>query len=310
MNVLYLKYAVEVAKAGSINKAAESLFVAQPNLSRAIKELEKDLGVVIFDRNAKGMTLTHDGELLIQYGKRILKELDEVESVFKEGASERKRFSLSAPRASYVAEAFSDFVSGLNTDKMEVLYKETNSSETIKNVSEEGYGLGIVRYAESYDKFYKQTLEEKNLVAETVTEFKYELLFNRNSPLAEKEKISTSDLENLTEIAHADHYVPTLPVAAVRRAELSEGVGKRIFVFERASQFEILSKNKSAFMWVSPVSDVTLDRYGLIERECEENAKRYKDVIIYRKDYRLTELDKAFITRLVEVKRRMEKKKG
>ncbi len=310
MNVLYLKYAVEVAKAGSINKAAESLFVAQPNLSRAIKELEKDLGVVIFDRNAKGMTLTHDGELLIQYGKRILKELDEVESVFKEGASERKRFSLSAPRASYVAEAFSDFVSRLNTDKMEILYKETNPSETIKNVAEEGYGLGIVRYAESYDKFYKQTLAEKNLEAELITEFRYELLFNRDSVLATKEKIATADLENLTEIAHADHYVPTLPVAAVRRAELSEGVGKRIFVFERASQFEILSKNKSAFMWVSPVPDVTLDRYGLAEKACEENVKRYKDVMIYRKDYKLTELDKAFVTELVDVKRRMEKRKG
>ena len=60
MNIVYLRYAVAVAKAGSLNKAAEELFIAQPNLSRAIKELEKELGIVIFDRNSKGITLTHD----------------------------------------------------------------------------------------------------------------------------------------------------------------------------------------------------------------------------------------------------------
>ena len=62
MNIVYLRYAVAVAKAGSLNKAAEELFIAQPNLSRAIKELEKELGIVIFDRNSKGITLTSDGE--------------------------------------------------------------------------------------------------------------------------------------------------------------------------------------------------------------------------------------------------------
>ena len=69
MNVIYLKYAVAVAKAGSLNKAAEELFVAQPNLSRAIKELEKELGTVIFERTSKGISLTPDGEKLVAYGK-------------------------------------------------------------------------------------------------------------------------------------------------------------------------------------------------------------------------------------------------
>ena len=73
MNIVYLRYAVAVAKAGSLNKAAEELFIAQPNLSRAIKELEKELGIVIFDRNSKGITLTSDGERLISYGKKIIR---------------------------------------------------------------------------------------------------------------------------------------------------------------------------------------------------------------------------------------------
>ncbi len=305
MNILYLKYAVEIAKAGSINKAAEALYVAQPNLSRAIKELEKDLGVVIFERNAKGMTLTKDGELLIQYGKRILKEIDEVENVFKAGDALRQRFSLSSPRASYIGEAFSQFTTDISgIENTEMLYKETDSFETIKNVCEGGYNLGIVRYAESFDRFYKQTFEEKNLCYELVNEFRYSVLASEKSEISKKNSLKLADLDNLVEITHVDLYVPSLPFAAVKKQEISDNIKKKIYVFERASQFEILSKNPSAFMWVSSVPEETLKRYGLVEKTCQENNKKYKDILIYRKDYHLTDFDKAFITRLCEVRRK------
>ena len=75
MNLLHMKYAVEIANAGSINKAAERLYVGQPNLSRAVKELETSLGVAIFDRTSKGMFLTPDGEVFIRSAKNILKQL-------------------------------------------------------------------------------------------------------------------------------------------------------------------------------------------------------------------------------------------
>ena len=75
MNVIHMKYAVEVAKAGSINKASETLLVAQPNLSRSIKELEADLGITIFLRTSKGMTLTPKGEEFMGYAKNILSQL-------------------------------------------------------------------------------------------------------------------------------------------------------------------------------------------------------------------------------------------
>ena len=75
MNLLHVKYAVEVAKAGSLNKAAENLFVALPNVSRSIKELEADIGISIFDRSAKGVTLTPEGEEFISYAKGILYQI-------------------------------------------------------------------------------------------------------------------------------------------------------------------------------------------------------------------------------------------
>ena len=83
MNLLHMKYALEVAKAGSINKAAEVLMVAAPNVSRSIKELETDFGITIFERTQNGTKLTPEGEEFINYAKGVLRQIDEIERFYK-----------------------------------------------------------------------------------------------------------------------------------------------------------------------------------------------------------------------------------
>lgn len=306
MNLMHIKYAVEVANEGSINKAAEKLYVGQPNLSRAIKELEASLGVKIFERSAKGMGLTSDGETFIRYAKTILRQVDEVESIFNGSGSVKKRFSISVPRASYISDAFARFSNSLtNEAEAEIIYKETNSLRAIKNILHEDYKLGIIRYAENYDKYFKTMLDEKDMQYEMITEFSYVLAMSRDNPLASAEKITFDALKDYIEIAHADPYVPSLPLSQVRKEELPDNIGRRIFVFERASQFELLSENPETFMWVSPIPQKLLDRYDLVQIPCEENKKIYKDILIYKRDYKLTALDKAFIDELCKSKREM-----
>ncbi len=305
MNIMHLKYALEISRTGSINKAAENLYMAQPNLSRAIKELEASLGITVFERTTKGMIPTPDGEKLLQYAKKILSQVDELEKIFKEGNEYRQTFSISVPRASYIANAFARFCNKLDkSKKAEIFYKETNSQRAINNILHADYKLGIIRYAAQNDKYFKEMLEEKGVNYELVTEFSYVLVMGREHPLAGKERVRYTDLDPYTEIAHADPYVPSLPFSDVKKAELPDNIARRIYVFERASQFELLSSNPDTFMWVSPVPDDLLDRYGLVQKICEDNRKIYKDVLIYRKDYHLSKTDKLFITELCESKRR------
>ncbi len=304
MNLLHMKYALEVAKAGSVNKAAEELLIAQPNLSRAIKELEQSLGIAIFDRSARGMRLTPDGEVFVNYAGSILKQVDEVEELFQNGVVNKERFSISVPRASYISEAFARFSQCLmDTPKIEVFYKETNALRALNNVLQEDYKLGIVRYAEEFDRYYKSMMDARDLNYELVTEFRYVLIMSRNNPLARLKTITCDDLNDYIEIAHADPFVPSLPMSEVKRVELPDTVNRRIFVFERASQFELLSNNERTFMWVSPVPETHLEHYGLVQRVCGENERVYKDVMIYRKNYALSRLDNLFITKLCEAKR-------
>ena len=304
MNILHMKYAVEVARLGSLNKAAETLLIAQPNISRSIKELEADLGISIFLRSAKGMELTPEGEEFINYAKSILRQIDEVENHYKSGSPRKQKFSISVPRACYISDAFAKFSQCIGSDPAEIFYKETNSQRTINNVLDKDYKLGIIRYAESYDRFFKSMLEEKGLSYEMVAEFSYVLLMSKESPLAEKDEITFDDLTPYIEIAHADPYVPSLPLSKVVKEELPDNIDRRIFIFERASQFDILSENPETFMWVSPASETILNRYGLVEKRCVDNKRIYKDILIYKEGYKLSALDKQFITELCEAKRK------
>ena len=304
MNLLHMKHALEVAKAGSLSKASEVLLIAAPNISRSIKELEADLGITIFDRTQNGMKLTPEGEEFLEFAKSILGQIDQVENYYKKGHPKKQTFSISVPRASYICEAFAEFSKSLSKDAAEIFYKETNSQRTINNMLNHDYKLGIVRYAENYDMYFKTMLEEKGFTYELITEFTYKIIMSKDSPLAKLDTISFDDLVDYIEIAHADPYVPSVPVSKVVKEELSDDVNRRIFVFERTSQFELLSRNLETFMWVSPIPKSLLERYDLVQKECSENRKIYKDLLIYKNGYKLSKLDRQFITELCESKRK------
>ena len=269
-----MKYAVEVAKAGSLNKASEELLIAPPNLSRSI---------------------TKRGEEFMHYAKKILEQIEVVENNFRTSEPAKKQFSISVPRASYISDAFIEFSSNIGNEPIEIYYKETNPYRAIKNILEVDYKLGIVRYATCYDKYYTEMFEEKGLAYELIVQFHYVLIMNKNSQLANKEEIHFDDLRSFIEIAHADPFVPSIPLSIVKKEELPDNIERRIFIFERGTQFDLLANNPDTFMWVSPIPERILDCHGLIQRECPDNSKAYKDVLIYRKNYELTQLDRQFI---------------
>ena len=209
MNILHMKYVVCIAENGSINKAAEELHVAQPNLSRIVREMEADLGIQFFRRSSRGMLLMPDGERFVSQARKILEQVDEMESLYKEKKEEKQRFSISVPRASYVSDAFAAFSRTLGKEEVEVFYHETNALQAVKNILEVGYNLGIIRFAASYGPYFRQMLEEKGLRGELAAEFKYVLVMREDSTLARMETIHFADLARYIQIAHADPYVPS-----------------------------------------------------------------------------------------------------
>lgn len=304
MNILHLKYAVEVAKTQSISKAAENLYMGQPNLSRAIKELEESLGITIFKRTSKGITTTNDGDEFLRLARRIVAQVEEVEEVYRSKRSRKQTFSVCGPRAGYISAAMTKFAKSLSpTEPADIFYCETNSGEAVSGVVRGDFSLGIVRFRTMFEKYFADLFKEKKLIYETVAEFPLLMLISESDPLGGLEDFSPDDLSDYIEITYGDPYVPTLPMSEVKKAEQYENVDKRIFVFDRASQLELLSQVPKTFMQTEPVPRELLEKYGLIMREFPCGHGSCKDVLIYRKDHKLTETDKRFITDLCDSKR-------
>lgn len=297
MNILHMKYAVEVARLGSLSKAAEALLIAQPNISRSIKELEADLGILIFNRSTKGMVLTPEGERFIGYAKGILKQIEDVELLYRNGAQKKQHFTVCVPRDCRMARAFATFCTEVEPSA-EISYKECDAQGALQGVLSNECKLGVIRYAKEYDGEVKAVLAEKEICFEPLASYSPLLLMNAAHPLAKKERITKADLSSFTEIVHTDHFRSVKPFSKAAERAFVDCAERSVLVGERAARLELLCECAGAFLWSAPVPREVTERYGLITRECADDTRTWCDILIFREGYKLTRADKLFVEKL------------
>ena len=267
--------------------------MGQPNLSKAIKEIESEMGIVIFKRSARGVVPTVKGAEFLEYAKAVLVQIEKMEKLYKTVSTETVSFSISIPRASYITYVFTQFLNKLDSSKkLDIYLKETNSMEAINNIIECEYNLGIIRYDELYEEYFISLLNEKKI---KYCEFQYMILVSKNHPLAKNYKVSTDELSIYTEIVHGDNSVPYLSDNYVNAHSTDRN---RIYVCERGSQFDILTSVENTYMWVSPLPQQVLNRYNLVQIPCRDKLSTIKDVFIYPKTYNFTSYDSMFLDEL------------
>ena len=303
MNMLHLRYAVEVARTGSITQAAENLYMGQPNLSKAIKELEESIGILLFKRSTKGVVPTKQGAEFLQYARNILSQIEEMETHYRPDGRDRQRFSICVPRGSYISYAFSQYIAGLDMEKgIDANFSETNSMQTIAHVSSGEFHLGIIRYQTVYESYFLNFLQEKQLHHQPVWEFEYVALMSKTHPLAMEAQVSYDALCEYIEITHGDISVPYLSYGTAQQEAPSPHARKRIYVYERGSQYDLLTNVAGTYMWVSPVPNTYLERYGLVQRKCSVMDHTCRDLLITPRDYQFNRQEEAFLERLHAVR--------
>jgi DNA-binding transcriptional LysR family regulator len=217
MNTSFFKYAIEIERTRSITKAAENLYMAQPNLSKVIKEMEGTIGFSIFERNSKGAIPTPKGLKFLDYARKILEEMEKINKLTDTENTDRQNFSISIPRGSYIAEGFTKFAAELNFEKeININIQETNSLCTMDNVIRHKFNLGIIRYQTLYENYYFAYLADKHLAHDLVWEFEYLALMSKNHPLAADAAVRFCKLKSYIEIIHGDTAVPYLNAAEPR----------------------------------------------------------------------------------------------
>jgi hypothetical protein len=196
MTLQQLRYVIEVAKTGSMNVAAKQLFVSQPSLSMAIRELENDVHISIFERTTKGVVITAEGEEFLGYARQIINQVELLEDKYIEVGQIKKKFGVSAQHYSFAVKAFVEMVKGFDMDKYEFAIREARTHDVIHDVVTGKSEIGILYTNEFNEKVLNKIFKDNQLeFIHLFTCQGYAYLW-KNHPLAGKKVIALEELQD------------------------------------------------------------------------------------------------------------------
>ncbi len=195
MTLQQLKYAIAVADNQSMNEAAKELFISQPSLSNAIRELEKEIGISIFTRSNKGITISSDGVEFLGYARQVVEQTALLEEKYLGKSPAKIKFSVSTQHYSFAVNAFVDLISTYDAERYDFMLRETRTYEIIKDVKNLTSEVGILYLNEFNRKVILKMLKENSLEFHELFTAKPHVFIGRNNPLARKQKITLEDLE-------------------------------------------------------------------------------------------------------------------
>ena len=191
-----LRYVIEVAKTGSMNVAAKQLFVSQPSLSMAIRELENDVHISIFERTTKGVVITAEGEEFLGYARQIINQVELLEDKYIEAGQIKKKFGVSAQHYSFAVKAFVEMVKGFDMDKYEFAIREARTHDVIHDVVTGKSEIGILYTNDFNEKVLNKIFKDNQLeFVHLFTCEGYAYLW-KNHPLAGKKVIALEELQD------------------------------------------------------------------------------------------------------------------
>ena len=238
MTLQQLKYVTTIANIGSISEAAKRLFVSQPSLTKAIKELEKEMGITIFDRTNKGITVSKEGERFLGYARQVLEQAALLEEQYKSQSGGKKQFSVSTQHYSFAVNAFVELLKGAGIDQYDVSLRETQTYEIIDDVAHMKSEIGLLFYNDFNRPVLEKLIHTNELTFTELFTAHPHIFIGKNHPLANKDVVSMDELEKYPYISfeqgdHNSFYFSEEIFSTVVRP-------KHIRVRDRASLFSLL----------------------------------------------------------------------
>ncbi|NLL78507.1 MAG: LysR family transcriptional regulator [Clostridiales bacterium] len=195
MTLTQLRYAITISDAKSMNEAAKLLFVSQPSLSAAVRELEEEVGIEIFKRTNRGVLLTAEGEEFIGYARQVVEQYQLIETKYIQKEKVRKKFGVSMQHYTFAVNAFVEMVKQFGMDEYEFAVRETKTYEIIEDVKNFKSEIGILYLNEFNSRVLKKLFEEYGLEFHELLTCSIYVYMWKGHPLAEKEMVSMEELE-------------------------------------------------------------------------------------------------------------------
>lgn len=194
MTLQQLKYAVTVAECGTISAAAEKLFISQPSLTTAIRELESEMGVTIFSRTNRGVIVSREGEEFLGYARQILSQAQLLQERFSGREQGEKRFAVSSQHFNFTVLAFSRLVQNFRGPRYSFHFRETTTYEVLEDVSQLRSEVGILALNEDNEQFLRRMFGKLGLEFTELKRVQAELFVSAEHPLAGRRFVTVEDV--------------------------------------------------------------------------------------------------------------------
>ncbi|HCS25712.1 MAG TPA: LysR family transcriptional regulator [Acholeplasmatales bacterium] len=296
MTLQQLKYVITISKSGSMHTAADELFITQPNLSKAIKDLELEMGITIFNRTNKGVLLTDDGTKFLSYARQVVEQANLLEDIYKNKESIKRIFAISSQHYGFVVNAFVKLVETLGKDTYEFSLRECKTYDVINDVKDGRSELGVIYFSRFNSEIMKKVISSNGLSYEFLFEAKPHVLLSKNHPLANKERLTLDDLDAYPRLSYDQGLNNSFYYSEEPHA--LESVSKAIVVSDRATLFNILI-GLNGYTISSGMISSSLDGNNIISIPLETDE--VMDLVyIYDSDKPMKEITKQYLAILRE----------
>lgn len=238
MTLQQLRYAIAVADAGSITAAAARLFIAQPSLSKALSELEAEMGVTIFERSARGVRPTEDGTRFLSYARQVVEQADLLESQFVHGTPVRRVFAVSSQHYAFVVNAFVELVREIGRERYEFSLREGTTAGIIDDVRTQRSEVGVIYRSEFNREVITGAVRRAGLRFEPLFVAAPHVFVSRTSPLAGRESVTLADLAPFPRLSYDQGTQNSFYFS--EELHPTQMVDKQIVVTDRATLFNLL----------------------------------------------------------------------
>ncbi|EPW82959.1 LysR family transcriptional regulator [Streptococcus agalactiae MRI Z1-199] len=238
MRIQQLQYVIKIVETGSMNEAAKQLYITQPSLSNAVRNLETEMGIQIFIRNPKGITLTKDGMEFLSYARQILEQTALLEERYKGDNTSRELFSVSSQHYAFVVNAFVALFNGTDMTQYELFLRETRTWEIIDDVKNFRSEIGVL-FLNSYNRdVLTKLFDDNSLIATTLFTTTPHIFVSKSNPLANRKKLSMKDLEDYPYLSYDQGLHNSFYFSEETMSQIPHP--KSIVVSDRATLFNLM----------------------------------------------------------------------
>lgn len=299
MNITQIRYVLEVASSSSMREASTRLYVSQPALSASIRELENELGILIFERTNKGISLTDAGREFIMYAKKVVGQYEILEDRYLSKYSDKDRFSVSAQHYNFAIRAYTDMIKRICPDKYVFSISETKTRKVLEDVRTLKSEVGIISFSGSSEAVIRKLMRDYRLSFVPLMKRDAYIYVWKDHELAGRDEISIEELKDYPCISFDQSDDSNVYLTEEAMSDYT--FDKMIKSEDRAASLEIIAGLGGYSIGSGMLSEKDAILQGFVSIKLKEEDPIVIGYVI-REDSNMSEYGKAYIEELLKYK--------